>query len=109
MLAFERHVTRALLSHPDPLVRRRAESFVDTSLRAMPEHLRVGVAVESTVLGAITWIAAMTRRTSFQHAVEGVLAGLGRSPIGLLRQYPRLFRSLVVFAECEAASSPVSA
>jgi hypothetical protein len=58
----------------------------DGVLRAMPEHLRPGVAAESVVLGSTEWIsrrlgsrAASTDRTGWEH-----------SRIGPIRQYVRL-------------------
>lgn len=95
MLWFERHVVAGLVETPDPGQRAAIEEWVDSTLAAMPEHLRAGVAVESLALGV--W--AMLRRA----APEAVVASLRRSPVGLLRQYERLLGSLVVFAENELA------
>ena len=105
MLAVERQVTRALLTQHDAATRRRTEEFVEASLRDMPEHLRAGVLVESVaVAAAITAVRVSTKRSQ-PEAVEAVLRSLTQSRIGLLRQYPRLFRSLTVFGECEAADT----
>ena len=95
MLWFERHAVAALTVTADPDQRAAIESFVGGTLDAMPEHLRAGVAVESLALGA--W--ARLRRTS----PDALVASLGRSPVGLLRQYERLVGSLVLFAEHELA------
>ena len=51
MLWFEREVVAALVGSDDPAVRSAVEAFVDGSLRDKPEHLRVGVAGESILLG----------------------------------------------------------
>ena len=51
MLWFEREVVGALTDSPDQPLRSSVESFVDGSLRDMPEHLRAGVAGESVLLG----------------------------------------------------------
>ena len=40
MLWFEREVVGALIESPDQPLRSAVESFVDGSLRDMPEHLR---------------------------------------------------------------------
>jgi hypothetical protein len=95
MLRFERHVVDALTETAEPGERAAIASFVDGTLKAMPEHLRAGVVAESLGLGL--W--AMLRRTGAAQLVES----LRESPIGLLRQYERLLGSLVLFAENELA------
>lgn len=107
MLAFERQVTRALLTDPDAEVRARAEAFVDSSLRAMPEHLRAGVLLESVALSTATALLRSLTGKTPEAAVTAVLESLSHSRVSVLRQYPRLFRSLTVFAECEAATDAV--
>ena len=93
MLGFERRFVDALTTTPDPATRRRVAAWVDGSLRSMPQHLRLGIAGETVLLA--TWSAVA------RHDVVTVATALDRSPIGLLRQYVRLFRSLVLFAEQE--------
>jgi hypothetical protein len=93
MLGFERRVVQALVEHDEPRHRARVEAWVDGSLADMPEVLRAGVLAESIAFG--TW-ARLSRRP-----VPELLASLERNPIGLVRQYPRLFRSLVLFADLE--------
>ena len=44
--------------------------------------------------------------TVARHDAARIAGALDRSPIGLLRQYVRLFRSLVLFAEQELAPAP---
>lgn len=95
MLGFERRFVDALMTTPDPAVRRQVETWVDGSLRSMPQHLRLGVVGETVLLAG--WSAA-TRCDA-----AALAASLDRSPVGLLRQYVRLFRSLVLFAEQELA------
>ena len=95
MLWFERHAVASLTETPDTVARAAIASFVDGTLKAMPEHLRAGVAAESLGLGL--W--AKLRRAD----PGTVVAALARSPIGLLRQYERLLGSLVLFAEHELA------
>lgn len=98
MLGFERRFVDALITAPDPGTRRQVESWVEGSLRTMPQHLRLGVAGETVLLAAWSTVA---RRDAARIAIE-----LDRSPIGLLRQYVRLFRSLVLFAEQELTPAP---
>lgn len=93
MLRFERQVVASLIGTADAGERAAVERFVEESLGAMPEHLRVGVLAETIGLGL--W--ARARRSS----AGEVLRSLEQSPIGLLRQYERLFGSLVLFAEQE--------
>jgi hypothetical protein len=105
MLWFEREVVGALISSPDQQLRSSVEGFVDGSLRDWPEHLRLGVAGESVLLG--TYVAALRR---VGRLAPGDRAGLRElidrweeSPIGLLRSYVRAMKSLVILAEHEFA------
>lgn len=105
MLWFEREVVGALIESPDQPLRSSVEAFVDGTLRAWPEHLRLGVAGESVLLG--TYVAAL-RRTGRLAAddPEGVarlLASWEQSRIGVLRSYVRAMKSLVILAEHELA------
>lgn len=97
MLPFERQVVASLAAPCDPGRLAGIERFVGSSLGAMPEHLRLGVAAESVALA--TW-ARLARRTPAE-----VLESLRRSPVGLLRQYERLLGSLVLFADHELGRS----
>lgn len=97
VLRFERQVVASLVTTPDPGRRAAVEAYVDGALRAMPEHLRAGVVAESLLLG--TWDRA--RRRGSPGAVD--LDPLERSRIDVVRQYVRLLRSLVLFAENELA------
>ena len=105
MLWFEREVVGALTESPDQPLRSSVESFVDGSLRDMPEHLRAGVAAESVLLG--TYVAALRRAGRLPEGDARALAAqLDRwevSRIGVLRQYVRMMKSLVYFAENELA------
>jgi hypothetical protein len=104
MLWFEREVVGALTESPDQPLRSSVEAFVDGSLRDMPEHLRAGVAGESVLLG--TYVLALRRTGRLPgdpHALAARLESWESSRIGVLRQYARLMRSLVVFAENELA------
>ena len=103
MLAFERRVVGALVTATDPPTRSAVEGFVDESLRVMPEVIRFGVAAQSLAIGTVARLDALVRPGD--DGLERRLSWLERSPIGPLRQYVRLFRSLVVFAENEMANS----
>ncbi|MGH9014362.1 MAG: hypothetical protein ACRDZ1_10565 [Acidimicrobiia bacterium] len=102
MLWFEREVVTTLLDTDDRERRSAIEEYVDGALGAMPEHLRAGVVVESLVLGA--WVrlqralGRLDRRT-----LDTRLEAWEASPIGPVRQYVRMMRSLVLFAEHELA------
>lgn len=94
MLKLERRVVGDLTESTDPRLRQAVEGWVDGTLREMPDGLRLGVAAESMLLSA--WVALA--RPSDLHGLLDWLAG---SPVSLLRSYPRLFRSLVLFGELE--------
>ena len=104
MLDFERRVVASLISSADPARRAAVEEFVDGSLRAMPEHLRAGVVAESIVLGAYARVRAGGRAPG---AVEtaAVVRRFDGSRLAPVRQYVRLLRSLVLFAEHELATA----
>ena len=76
------------------------EGYVDRSLRVMPEHLRLGVAAESLVLGAWPRLQHAVGRFD-RGSLHGRIAGWKSSKIDPLRQYVRLLESLVLFAENE--------
>ncbi len=99
MLGFERDLVATLTSAADADVRRHVEAWVDGSLRTMPEFLRIGVVVETVAFGAF----ARVRNRGRRGAPAAVVDSLAGSPIPLVRQYVRLFRSLVLFAEEEMA------
>jgi hypothetical protein len=103
MLWFEREVVGALIESPDQPLRSSIESFVDGSLRDMPEHLRAGVAGESVLLG--TYVAGLRSTGRLapgdREALLHHLESWETSPIGVLRSYVRMMKSLVVFAENE--------
>lgn len=98
MLPLERRVVADVTTSTDPEVRRQVEAWVEGTLRDMPDVLRLGVVLESLLFSV--WVAV--RRPADVHAL---LKWLDRSPISLLRSYPRLFRSLVLFGEQELAGS----
>jgi hypothetical protein len=95
VLAFERRVVAALTESTEPDRRAAVAAWVDGCLREMPEHLRAGVAAESLALSG--WAAL---RGGCGHP-DDVMEGLARSGLPPVRQYVRLFRSLVLFADLE--------
>lgn len=96
MLGFEREVVASLLTVSDPDVRAGVESWVEGSLRTMPEVVRLGVAVQSVVFGVVFGLLRMPAGRA--------IALLERSPLMPMRQYVRALRSLVLFAEQELSS-----
>ena len=105
MLWFERQVVGALMSSTlDDRARVAVESYVDETLRSMPEHLRAGVLAESLLFGARPRLARALGRADN----AGLHARIERwrtSRIDFVRQYVRLLHSLVLFAENELAPS----
>lgn len=99
MLWLERRVVSALAGADDARTGGGVSEFVETSLRAMPQHLRFGVAVESVGLGLLTRL-----RYGADPSPESIERSIGlweRAPIGVIRQYQRLLHSLVLFARYE--------
>ena len=98
MLWFERQVVTTLTASLDERLRYEIEAYVDETLRGMPEHLRAGMAAESLALGA--W--ARLRGDGAHRSAPGTsLDRLESSRLDPVRQYVRLLRSLVLFAEHE--------
>jgi hypothetical protein len=95
VLWFERQVVERLVTTPDTRRRGDIESFVEGALQAMPEHLRASIAAASVVLGGWARVARPDKARLVQ--------SLDTSPIAPIRQYVRVFRSLVLFAESEIA------
>ena len=101
MLPFERQVVATLARDLAEADRAKIVEYVDGSLRAMPEHLRAGVAAESLLLGAFAKVRALVVRDG----QDVPLATFESFPIGLVRQYVRLLRGLVLFAEHELVAA----
>jgi hypothetical protein len=95
MLASERRVVDALIASDDPRTRAVVTEWVDGSLHEMPQVLRAGVVAQSLGFALLARVVP--------GGTAAALDLLDRSPVGLLRQYPRLFRSLVLFGELELA------
>jgi hypothetical protein len=103
MLWFEREVVRALTESPDQPLRSSVEAFVDGTLRDWPEHLRLGVAGESVLLGGYVAVLRRTGRLARddREALANLLESWEHHPIGLVRSYVKAMRSLVIMAENE--------
>lgn len=109
MLRFEREVITALGSAPDPPTQGAVEAFVDKTLRTMPEIVRLGTFAESVLLGAYIDFLTLAGRLDGPADLRIRLDRWETSRIQYLRQYVHMFRSLVVFAECELAPDPAEA
>jgi hypothetical protein len=104
MLWLEREVVASLSADVDPAHCAAIEAYVDGVLQDMPDHLRLGVAGESVVLGAGIRLARMIGSS---RSLRDWLDLFERNPIGPIRQYARLLSSLTIFAIEELA--PTSA
>jgi hypothetical protein len=94
MLRFEREVVAALGDVQEQPTQSAVEAFVDGSLRAMPEPIRLGVVGETLLFGTYVRLVG----------TKDLRAQLDRwetSRISVVRQYVHMFRSLVLFAENE--------
>jgi hypothetical protein len=107
MLWFEREVVGALVRDADQPVRSAVEAFVDGTLRDMPEFIRAGVAAESILLGAYGAVLKARGQLEGDQLIER-LDAWERSPLGPVRQWVRLHRSLVLFAEHELTPEKVA-
>lgn len=96
MLGFERRIVAALTTAPDPSLRAGVEGWVEATLGDMPEFLRLGVAAETIGLGLYARVRPGLDDAALIQAFES-------SPLWPVRQYVRLLRSLVIFAEQELA------
>jgi len=102
MLDFERQLVATLTTATDPGRRAAVAAFVEGSLDDMPEFLRAGVVAESIAFAG--WSRAL-RVAGNRRGLNSLITTLEASPISLVRQYVRLFRSLILFAEQELAEA----
>jgi hypothetical protein len=100
MLWLEREVVASLSADVDPQHRAAIEAYVEGVLQDMPDHLRLGVAGESVVLGTGIRLA---RLVGSRRSLQDWLELFERNPIGPIRQYARLLASLTIFAIEELA------
>jgi hypothetical protein len=104
VLWFERQVVGALMSSTlDDRARVAVESYVDDTLRSMPEHLRAGVLGESLLFGTRPLLAHALGRDDPER-LHARIERWRTSKIDFVRQYVRLLHSLVLFAENELAA-----
>ena len=106
MLSYERRVVTAMTTTDDPRIRAEVVAFAGGSLGAMPEVLRAGITLISVVIGS--W-SALRRAVGAGRDPAAEVAWLEDHPIGLVRQWARALRSLVLFSEqekLEAAGVP---
>jgi len=101
MLRFEREVVTALGSAPDPATRSAVEAFVDGTIRALPEFVRLGVLGETILLGTYVELLRKAGRLADEIDLRRRLDAWETSRISFLRQYVHLFRSMVLFGEHE--------
>jgi hypothetical protein len=99
MFWLEGRVVDAIAGEDDARTGGAITEFVDSSLAAMPQHLRLGVALESLGLGA--WVRLRHGPNPDADAIRRSITGWEHNPIGVVRQYPRLLSSLVIFAQQE--------
>ena len=88
----------------DDPTRAAVESYVDETLRSMPEHLRAGVVAESLLFGVRPLIEYALGR-AVDTEVRTRVERWKTSRIDVVRQYVRLLQSLVLFAENEFTPS----
>lgn len=98
VLRFEREVVDRLVTTTDPRRRGEITGFVEGALAHMPEHLRLSIGSASVGLRVLTAVWPPHRSRS---GADPLVHSLDTSPIPPIRQYVRLFRSLVLFAENE--------
>ncbi len=100
----------ALIASADQPLRSSVEAFVDGTLRDWPEHLRLGVAGESVLLGTYVAVLRRTGRlaTDDPEGLRRLIDSWETSPIGLLRSYVRAMKSLVIMAEHELVPEGVA-
>ena len=88
----------------DDHARVAVESYVDETLRSMPEHLRAGVLAESLLFRARPRLAHALGRGD-RADLHARIERWRTSRVDFVRQYVRLLHSLVLFAENELAPS----
>lgn len=98
MLSIERRVVNAMITTDDPAERRFIEDHVGGALAAMPEFIRVGISGLSVLVGG--W-ARLRRLRDRSLTPADDLSWASHHPLGLVRQWVRALRSLVLFAEQE--------
>jgi hypothetical protein len=103
MFWLEGRVVSALAGDDDHRTGGAITDYVASTLAAMPQHLRLGVALESVGLGA--WTRIRYGSDPDDATMHRAIASWERAPIGLVQLYPRLLSSLVIFAQQELAQA----
>jgi len=99
VLWFERQVVDRLVSTPDPRRREAITAYVDGTVSALPEHLRAAIGAASIAFGG--WFSVVRPEKVAGVTADPLVHALDTSWIPPMRQYVRLFRGLVLFAEQE--------
>ncbi len=98
MTPFERRAVALLARGGRGPARTEAiEAYVGETLRLMPDHLRLGVALESAVFGTVEAVGRAVGLVD-DDRLRDLLERCESSSITPLRQYVRLLRSLTLYA-----------
>ena len=102
MPAFRTRIIEALLEPLDPTQRGTVEAFIAGSLGDLPQHLRIGLALDSVLLEALTR-ATHGGRIPDKAVLRELVAQWEANPFTPIRQYARLVSSLVLFGDQETS------
>jgi len=105
MASFRSRIIEALLAPLDPTQRGAAEAFVAGSLADLPQHLKIGIALDSVLLEALTRVTHGGRIPD-EATLRKLIATWESNPLTPIRQYARLLSSLVLFADEETRPDP---
>lgn len=100
MPSFRSRVIDALLAPLEPTQRARAEDFVQSSLADLPQHLRIGVTLDSVLLEVLARFGNGGKIPDAA-ALRGLVGSWEANPLTPIRQYARMLSSLVLFADQE--------
>lgn len=100
MPSFKNQVIDVLLEPLDPTQRGAAEAFIAQSLADLPQHLKIGIALDSVLLEGLTR-ATHGGRIPEAATLRALIAKWESNPLTPIRQYARLLSSLVLFADQE--------
>ncbi|HET8930670.1 MAG TPA: hypothetical protein VFN21_08440 [Acidimicrobiales bacterium] len=100
MPSFKSRIIDALVTPLEPTQRGATEAFIAGSLTDLPQHLKIGIAVDSVLLEVLTR-ATHGGRIPDDEALRKLVATWESNPLTPIRQYARLLSSLVLFADQE--------
>lgn len=100
MPSFKSRIIDALLAPLEPTQRGATEAFIAGSLADLPQHLKIGIAVDSMLLEALTR-ATHGGRIPDDETLRELITTWESNPLTPIRQYARLLSSLVLFADQE--------